>query len=150
MVAPRRKVLPADHENDRVTKKRKAVGPSIKSDEKKAIHSMLREEEPSFPRGGASVLTPLEHRQIQIQAKKDVLFEQKTGTKRVRLESEDEENEGDELGGVEVNSSTPRKTKLKAKQKKEGKMGQKLEEPALRIEGLSYKVYYNGLRLNSH
>lgn len=38
--------------------------------------SLLREEEPLFPRGGASVLTPLEHKQIQIEAKNDALFEQ--------------------------------------------------------------------------
>ena len=39
--------------------------------------SILDDEERAFPRGGASVLTPLEHRQIQIQATRDVLFEEK-------------------------------------------------------------------------
>ncbi|KAK0621203.1 hypothetical protein B0T17DRAFT_279509 [Bombardia bombarda] len=38
--------------------------------------SRLKEEEPMFPRGGASVLTPMEQKEIQIQAKNDVLFEQ--------------------------------------------------------------------------
>ncbi|KAI1426670.1 hypothetical protein F5Y12DRAFT_712819 [Xylaria sp. FL1777] len=41
--------------------------------------SRLKEEEPLFPRGGGSVLSPLEHRQISIQAKQDVLFEQESG-----------------------------------------------------------------------
>ncbi|KAI1862516.1 hypothetical protein JX265_009230 [Neoarthrinium moseri] len=41
--------------------------------------SRLKEEEPLFPRGGGSVLSPLEHKQIQIQAKQDVLFEQASG-----------------------------------------------------------------------
>jgi hypothetical protein len=45
--------------------------------------SVFKEEETSFPRGGASVLTPLEHKQIQIKANQDVLFEQ-TGGKRMR------------------------------------------------------------------
>ncbi|KAJ4304261.1 rRNA biogenesis protein rrp5 [Collariella sp. IMI 366227] len=35
------------------------------------IVSKLKEEEPLFPRGGGSVLTPLEQKQISIQAKKD-------------------------------------------------------------------------------
>jgi hypothetical protein len=34
-----------------------------------------REEALPFPRGGASVLTPLEQKQVQIQAKNDLLFE---------------------------------------------------------------------------
>lgn len=37
-----------------------------------------REEEPLFPRGGGSILTPLEQKQISIQAKKDVLFEEQS------------------------------------------------------------------------
>ena len=43
--------------------------------------SVFKDEEASFPRGGASVLTPLEHKQIQIKANQDVLFEQ-TSAKR--------------------------------------------------------------------
>ena len=39
--------------------------------------SILRDEERAFPRGGASALTPLEYKQIQIQATRDVLFEEK-------------------------------------------------------------------------
>jgi rRNA biogenesis protein RRP5 len=40
--------------------------------------SKVREEDAAFPRGGASVLTPLEHKQIQIEATQDVLFERKS------------------------------------------------------------------------
>ncbi|KAI1393868.1 nucleic acid-binding protein [Hypoxylon trugodes] len=52
--------------------------PSSKSTSAAAV-SRLKEEEPLFPRGGGSVLTPLEHKQISIQAKQDVLFEQESG-----------------------------------------------------------------------
>ncbi|KAK3333317.1 hypothetical protein B0T19DRAFT_474022 [Cercophora scortea] len=38
----------------------------------------LKEEEPLFPRGGGSVLTPLERKEIQVQARNDVLFEQES------------------------------------------------------------------------
>ena len=40
--------------------------------------TILDDEERAFPRGGGSVLTPLEQRQIQIQATRDVLFEEKS------------------------------------------------------------------------
>ena len=110
----------------------------LKSSTSTQKKSLLREEEPAFPRGGASILTPLEYKQIQIQAKQDVLFEQNTGQKAARNEFEDEGNDEDlpgQLGG-------PIK-KSKNNSKIRDKMGKKLgvvEEVAVRIEGLSYKV----------
>ena len=100
--------------------------------------AILRAEEPAFPRGGASILTPLEHKQIQIQAKQDVLFEQSTGKKKPRNNVGDEENGEDNLdqpSGLIKKS----KSKLKPKVKKSKKNGA-VEEAAVRIEGLSYKV----------
>ena len=100
--------------------------------------SLLREEEPAFPRGGASILTPLEHKQIQIQAKQDVLFEQNTGKKAARNNFEDEENDEDMPGQPKApmkkskNTSKPRD--------KKGKKINVIEEATVRIEGLSYKV----------
>lgn len=70
------------------TKPVKDVGKRAAKDEKEpaparsstiAVTSQMKEEEPLFPRGGGSILTPLEHKQIQIQAKNDVLFEQESG-----------------------------------------------------------------------
>lgn len=100
--------------------------------------SVLREEEPAFPRGGASILTPLEHKRIQIQAKQDVLFEQSTGKKAARSEFEDEENDEDM---PDQPNGPIKKTKSKAKprDKKEKKNGL-VKEATVRIEGLSYKV----------
>lgn len=100
--------------------------------------SVLREEEPAFPRGGASILTPLEQKQIQIQAKQDVLFEQKTGKKAARDEfenAESDENMPDQPSGPS------KKTRNKSKSRdKKGKKNGAVEEAAIRIEGLSYKV----------
>lgn len=76
------------------------------------------EEEPAFPRGGASVLTPLEHKQIQIEATRDVLFEQSTS---------------------KPTESKKRKTKGKDKSKKGGEVIEP-EEAVVKIEGLNYKV----------
>ena len=100
--------------------------------------SVLRAEEPAFPRGGASILTPLEHKQIQIQAKQDVLFEQTNGKKKLKNNVEDEENDEDNLDQISgpIKKS---KSKLKPRDKKSKKNGA-VEEAAVRIEGLSYKV----------
>ena len=99
---------------------------------------LLKDEEPSFPRGGASILTPLEQKQIQIQAKQDVLFEQSTGTKAPRNEFQDEENDVDL---PEQPNGLVAKTKRKPKSKeKKGAKNALVEEHAVRIEGLSYKV----------
>ena len=79
---PSKRSRPSDSKDDGKTgaKKSKDAKPS-KGDAKPASAptvSLLREEEPLFPRGGASVLTPLEQKQIQIEAKNDALFEQES------------------------------------------------------------------------
>jgi rRNA biogenesis protein RRP5 len=107
-----------------VEKKRK-IAPTNES-----LSKRLRttEDEP-FPRGGASLLTPLEHKQINIEAKRDVLFEQQGESK--------DENE----------PAKKSKFKSKGKEGKEGKAkkGSKKtnvepEDETVKIEGLSYKV----------
>ncbi|KAI0180262.1 nucleic acid-binding protein [Hypoxylon sp. FL1284] len=80
--------LPKTQGDSRPSKRSKSDKNATKSDAKRssdskpastAAVSRLKEEEPLFPRGGGSVLTPLEHKQISIQAKQDVLFEQESG-----------------------------------------------------------------------
>ncbi|MCJ1391614.1 rRNA biogenesis protein rrp5 [Xylographa bjoerkii] len=99
--------------------------------------SVLKDEEPAFPRGGASVLTPLEHKQIQIRAKQDVLFEQSTGKKARAYDSEDEENEDEEHFEVQSGKSKP-KRKSTTSEKKPG-TGGIAGGPEVKIESLSYK-----------
>ena len=131
MVPTKRKLEAAD-ENARPDKKQR---PRPSSTIKPTI---LKGEEPSFPRGGASILTPLEQKQIQIQAKQDVLFEQSTGSKAPRNEFQDEENDED----LPEQSNAPvAKTKRKPRSKeKRGAKNALVEELAVRTEGLSYKV----------
>lgn len=119
-----------ESESTRPEKKHKASMPSSKL-------SVLKNEEPAFPRGGASILTPLEHKQIQIQATRDVLFEQSTGQKSARNEFEYEEDDRDQLDHAD---GAPLKTKRK-KGSKKGRLVEKSEEAGVRIEGLSYKVW---------
>ena len=42
---------------------------------KSSVLTLLKDEEPLFPRGGGSVLTPLEQKQIQMKAKADAFDE---------------------------------------------------------------------------
>ncbi len=131
-MVPIKRKLDAANENARPEKKQR---PRLSSTIKPTI---LEGEEPSFPRGGASILTPLEQKQIQIQAKQDVLFEQSTGTKAPRNEFQDDENDEDL---PEQPNTLVAKTKRKPKSKeKQGAKNTLVEELAVRIEGLSYKV----------
>jgi rRNA biogenesis protein RRP5 len=94
--------------------------------------SVFKDEERSFPRGGASVLTPLEHKQIQIKATQDVLFEQ-SGQKRAAEKSDEEADSGSDDSAAEgAKSKKSRKHKKKAKATEE-------EEQRVRVESLSFK-----------
>ncbi|CEJ58262.1 Putative Function: RRP5 is required for formation of both 18S and 5. 8S rRNA in yeast [Penicillium brasilianum] len=105
--------------------------------------SVLRDDEPSFPRGGGSVLTPLERKQIQIQANKDVLFEQKGAKKSVREFADDNDDDDDDDEDVEMEDADTGATAKKSRKKKsKGKKStdkESSEKEGVRIEGLSYK-----------
>lgn len=88
------------------------------------------EEEAAFPRGGASILTPLEHKQVQIEATRDVLFEQQ-GSKSSRLEAENADSEA--VGTVRQKSKSKGKKKI-------GIDNNEPEDEGVKIEGLNYKV----------
>lgn len=110
-------------EGEKPTKPRIPQAPKI---------SQLRDEEVAFPRGGASLLTPLEHKQIQIEATRDVLFEQ--GAKSTNVEEAGDDGE----------TTGKKKHKSKSKGKGDGKKGivaAEDDEEAVRIEGLSYQVF---------
>ncbi|KAF2138712.1 uncharacterized protein K452DRAFT_255494 [Aplosporella prunicola CBS 121167] len=103
-----------------------------KTDKPLPVSSLLKQEERSFPRGGASVLTPLEHKQIQNEATRDVLFEQSNKRAPKGGESDDDVD----MEGAE--GAKPAKKKRKSKDRKSG-AGAEKKETELRIEGLSYK-----------
>lgn len=71
-----------------------------------------------FPRGGGSVLTPLEQKQISIQAKKDVLFEEQSKSKK-----------GEKVAKKKRSKSQVDATIVKAK-----------DEDAVKVESLNFKV----------
>lgn len=106
--------------------------------------SVLRDDEPSFPRGGASVLTPLERKQIQIQANRDVLFEQKSSQKPSQKKPSnefDEESDDDVEMEDEQQHAAPNKKSRKKKSKgKKSADKESADKQDVRIEGLSFKA----------
>jgi len=140
--------------DDRLSKKRKTSQtiqasktsvPSRRADDgvsklenRSSTLSVLGAEEPSFPRGGASLLTPLEHKQIQIDATRDVLFEQQSSEKTKAVLDDGLEN-----GDSNVAETTKlSKGKARGESKTSTKKGQVIKETqdhGVKIEGLSYK-----------
>jgi rRNA biogenesis protein RRP5 len=127
-----------DHRSPK--RRRKSELESTKENSKKTLVSTvrptklssLREEEPAFLRGGASILTPLEQKQIQIDATRDVLFEQNaprnpSGT----LDGDGEGVDGAAQAPKQKNSRVKKNRKVNAKAER---------EDGVKIESLSFKV----------
>ena len=118
-------------------KEQKPQEPATKASEL----SVLRDDEPSFPRGGGSVLTQLERKQIQIQANKDVLFEQK-GQKKSTREFDDDDDDENDLEMDDVDTTTPAKKSRKKKTKgRKSTDKDSSDKQGVRIEPLSFKVW---------
>ncbi|KAK3934932.1 rRNA biogenesis protein rrp5 [Diplogelasinospora grovesii] len=93
------------------------------------VVSRLKEEEPLFPRGGGSVLSPLEHKQIQIQARNDVLFEQ----------------ESSKAGKKKGDDAAAKKKKRKSiSEKKDNAAKPARDEDAVKVESLNFKRLVKG------
>lgn len=91
---------------------------------KAPVTSVLKDEEPMFPRGGGSVLTPLEQKQIQLEAKADAIRDEEFNT------------------GGKALKKKKRKSALKSEKKGDKKAAQD-EEDNIRVESLSFKVGYD-------
>jgi rRNA biogenesis protein RRP5 len=106
---------------------------SIAQPERSAQASIFKDEEKAFPRGGASALTPLEHKQIQIKATQDVLFEQ-AGHKRTG--DDGLSDFGSDAGGEDAPKGVK---KRKSKKSKKSSAVEEVEQ-RIKVEGLSYKA----------
>ncbi|KAF2453144.1 hypothetical protein BDY21DRAFT_374961 [Lineolata rhizophorae] len=98
-----------------------------------AKSSILQKEEKSFPRGGGSVLTPLEHKQIQIEATRDALYENEGSKKAGRRRGSDEEM--DDF----VEEDKPLLKTGKKKSNAQKTVSELKDGPSVRIEGLGFK-----------
>ncbi|KAI8717856.1 hypothetical protein NCS52_00862700 [Fusarium sp. LHS14.1] len=111
---------------------KKEGGKDVKSKSKKTdeapakgpVVSLLKEEEPMFPRGGGNVLTPLEQKQIQLEAKADAMRDEEFNT------------------GGKTQKKKKRKTALKSDKKTEKKKEE--EEDTVKVESLSFKRLVKG------
>ncbi|KAL5120009.1 rRNA biogenesis protein rrp5 [Pleosporales sp. CAS-2024a] len=117
-----------------------AVAPS-QPDTAPAHKSVFRDEAAPFPRGGASVLTPLEHKQIAIKANQDVLFEQ-SGGKRTA------DDGFSDLGDDDDEAAAPTPKNRPAKKSRKAPAGDK--EHGVRVEGLNYKKLTPGTIVLGH
>lgn len=107
----------ADKKGSKATEKAPSSAPAV---------AILKDEEPLFPRGGGSVLTPLEHKQITIEAKRDALFEEES-TKPVKKSEK----------------GTQKKKKKSSAKEEKGAGKSSRDEDAVRIESLNYKVCFS-------
>jgi rRNA biogenesis protein RRP5 len=99
--------------------------------------SLLTNEQPAFPRGGASLLTPIERKQIQAQATRDALKEHASSGDLFNTSRQVPDDSGDE-DIIQDTLKWSKKKRNKASKQKPSNGGIQ-ETAALRIEGLSYK-----------
>ncbi|KAI0200473.1 hypothetical protein F4808DRAFT_460826 [Astrocystis sublimbata] len=114
---------PKRSKSDKSAKPKPSATPADQKPASVAAVSKLKDEEPLFPRGGASVLSPLEHRQISVQAKQDVLFEQASG-------------QSDKKGDQSVKRKKSKKSKTSGTTQP--------AEDVVRIESLNYQRLVKG------
>lgn len=103
--------------------------------ERAAQRSIFKDEEKVFPRGGASVLTPLEHKQIQIKANQDVLFEQ-AGLKRSGADALSDQ--GSDAGAEDASKASKKRKSKKAKTVHT----EEEKKHKIRADGLTFKVRF--------
>ncbi|KAK0814510.1 rRNA biogenesis protein rrp5 [Friedmanniomyces endolithicus] len=126
--------------HDKYTEKKKTDRGVAKDEQKTVVKSILQQEDRAFPRGGASVLTPIEQRQIKVQAERDVLFEQETGRKAPTLEDED----GDRFDEEDLAVPARKKQQQKSRRRDDGDGHAKVTGSGIKIQGLSYKTLLVG------
>lgn len=102
--------------------------------------SALANEQPAFPRGGASILTPLEKKQIRAQADSDVLVEQKRKKTRDLFDPKhgDESLSDTQDGTLSKVGDEATKSRLR-KSSRRPRLQKAYADATPRIEGLSYK-----------
>jgi rRNA biogenesis protein RRP5 len=105
--------------------------------------SLWTNEQPAFPRGGASLLTPIERKQIEAQATRDALKEHASSGDL--FSTSDKAHDGSDEDGItqSIPDGSKQRRKKTSKRHKPSDGG-KQASAAVRIEGLSHKVgrYY--------
>lgn len=100
------------------------TAPSTSQPAKSSVLTLLKDEEPMFIRGGGSVLTPLEQKQIQMKAKADAFDEDEL-----------------DVSGKSKDKKTERKEKKRASKKSDKQTSHPVRgEDSVKVESLNFKV----------
>jgi rRNA biogenesis protein RRP5 len=114
---------------------------AVEKKPKAAATSILSKEQAAFPRGGAGLLTPIERKQIQAKASRDVAREAQNPKDLFGDGPTIDEDDEDEFGSAAEEDT--QKTKKKSRKDKARKAGAD-DEPERRIGGLNYKRITTG------
>ncbi|KIW90790.1 uncharacterized protein Z519_08573 [Cladophialophora bantiana CBS 173.52] len=101
--------------------------------------SVLTKEQPAFPRGGASLLTPLERKQIRARVAQDADAEQKPSQELFGGRDTRADVDTDEGNDSEVNLSAKKREKRQRKAKKLSASSATATNTDVQIGGLSHK-----------
>jgi rRNA biogenesis protein RRP5 len=101
--------------------------------------SLWKNEQPAFPRGGASLLTPIERKQIEAQAARDALKEHTSSGDLFSTSSKVHDESDTENIAQNIPDGSKQRRKKTSKKHKPSDDGAQ-ENAAVRIEGLSHKV----------
>ncbi|KAL7945801.1 hypothetical protein V8C42DRAFT_321608 [Trichoderma barbatum] len=118
---PSKKEAPAKDAKPAAKAHRKPEG-ATEERAKAPVISVLKDDEPVFPRGGGSVLTPLEQKKIQMEAKADAIREEE----------------------FETGAKSQKKKAKKSSGKGDKKTDKKAEEDTIKIESLNFKRLVKG------
>ncbi|KEF55753.1 uncharacterized protein A1O9_08504 [Exophiala aquamarina CBS 119918] len=106
--------------------------------------SVLTNEQPAFPRGGASLLTPIERKQIQAKASRDAAKEFKKAQDLFGNSGSKEEDTSDDDGNSAPELEPSKAVPKKSRKEKFRKNKAEIDGPEIRISGLSYKRITTG------
>jgi rRNA biogenesis protein RRP5 len=110
-----------------------------KKDQKPRPVSVLTKEQPAFPRGGASLLTPLERKQIRAKAARDADREQKPTEDLFGRGDGAPDTESDEGERAKIETQPKRRERQRTKGKKKSDSTAASTKAEVQIGGLSYK-----------
>lgn len=122
----------------------KVQGPSKEDKNAKPKSSILTKEQTAFPRGGASVLTPLERKQIRAKAAQDADREQKPIQDLFREGGPVAESDSDGDATTEAQVQVKKRDKKTKKSKKHSESSASGTNPEIHIDSLGYKRITTG------
>lgn len=117
----------------------KENGKPARSEARSQPVSILKTEQPAFPRGGAGLLTPLEKKQIQAKATRDAIAEHKREKDLFGSSSKPAAEDSDEDAFLSDTDQTTKKQSQKTFTKTRQTTDGALHEPGTRIESLTFK-----------